>query len=378
MVDSLMKAIGNENLSKLRREMEENKLQAALFVNFSSMVDPNIRYFSGFADEQGGTDVLLITDKSKIFFTSSLDLDRAKEQADVDEVVDVSKIGFAKTLLKYISKNKKIGINKSCFPLLFYERLKLKFFDIENITEEIRSVKTKDEISFMGTSAYFSNTGIKVALETLLEIQKGRKISEIQLAKYVEDAMSMVGSEDLSFKTISVINERAAFPHPYPSTSNKLIEKGIGYIDFGAVYQGYHSDVTLPFTIGKISERQKEIVQTTVDAYDISLASIKQKVPTWKLQDKADKFLKSKGFKFIHSLGHGLGLTVHDSPSISSKPKDKERLKLWKEIKLKENMILTIEPGVYVKGVGGCRLENDIIVKKNGPKVLTNSRLIEI
>ncbi|MFH0711366.1 MAG: Xaa-Pro peptidase family protein [Candidatus Aenigmatarchaeota archaeon] len=378
MVDSIMKAIGNENLHKLRREMEEKNVQASLFVNFGPVVDPNIRYFSGFVDEQGGTEALLITGKSKIFFTSSLDLERAKEQADVNEVVDVSKDGFSKTLLKYISKSKKIGINKSSFPLVFYERLKLKFIDIEDVTDEIRSVKTNDEISLLETSARISNSGIKVAIETLQEISRGRKISEFQLAKYVEEAMAMSGSEDLSFKTISVANERGAFPHPYPPISNKLIEKGIGYIDFGAVYQGYHSDVTLPFIIGKISEKQKEIIQTVVDAYDISLASVKEKVPTWKLQDKAEKFLKSKGFKFIHSLGHGLGLTVHDSPSISSKPKDKERLKTWKEIKLKENMVVTIEPGVYVKGVGGCRLENDMIVKKNAPKVLTNSRLIEI
>jgi Xaa-Pro aminopeptidase len=378
-----MKAVGNENLSELRNEMEEKNLQAAVFVNFDSTVDPNVRYFSGFVDDQGGTDVLLITGKSKIFLTSSLDFDRAREQADADEVVDISKYNnsFAKAILKFIPKNKKVGINKYSFPLIFYERLqklKLKFFDIDDITERMRAVKTREEISFLETSCHIANTGIKTAIETLHGIPKGRKVSEIKLAKDVEEAMKDSGSEDLAFKTLSVMNERSAFPHSYPASSDKLIERGIGYIDFGAVHQGYRSDVTLPFTIGKISDKQKEIVQTTVDAYDISLASVKESIPTWKLQEKADKFLKSRGFKFIHSLGHGLGLTVHDSPNFSSRPKDKERLKSWKEIKLQENMIVTVEPGVYVKGVGGCRLENDVLVKKNGPKVLTDSRLIEI
>ena len=380
-----MKAVGNENLSRLRNEMEEKKLGSVIFVNSDQISDVNVRYFSGFVQEPGGFScILLIDDKSKILFSSSLDFDRAQEQSDVDEVVDISNFdnSYIKAISKYLPKNKKAGISKSDFPLPFYERmkekLKLKFFDTEQLTDMIRSVKTKDELSLLETSCHIANAGVNAAIETLQGISKGKKISEIQLAKEVEGAMENSGSEDLAFKTLSVINERSAFPHPYPSASNKPIERGIGYIDFGAVYHGYHSDVTLPFSIGKISEKQKELVQTTVDAYDISLGEVKANIPTWKLQDKVDKFLKSRGFKFIHALGHGLGLTIHDSPGFFSKPKDKERMKFWKEIKLKENMVVTIEPGIYVKGIGGCRLENDILVKSNGPKVLTNSRLIEI
>lgn len=379
-----MKAVGNENLPTLRRELQTKKLDAAIFMNSDPIADISIRYFSGFVQEPGGLScILLITDKSRILFTSSLDFERAKDQSDVDEVVDVSNFdnSYIKAIQKFLSKNGKVGINKSDFPLTFYERLKdkikLNFSDIVEITDRIRSVKTKEEIDLLATSCHISNSGIKAAIEILEGISKGRKVSELQLSNGVEEAMKAAGSEDLAFKTLSVVNERSAFPHPFPSASNNIIERGIGYIDFGAVYQGYHSDVTLPFTVGKISEKQKEIVQTTVDAYDISLASVKENVPTWKLQDKADKFIKSSGYKFIHSLGHGLGLTVHDSPGFFSKPKDRERRNLWKEIKLRENMVVTLEPGVYVKGVGGCRLENDILIKKS-PKVLTNSRLIEI
>jgi len=380
-----MKALGNENLPKLRKELEEKKLEAAVFVNSDPVADINIRYYSGFVQEAGGLScILLITDNSKILLTSSLDFERAEEQSDVDEVVDVSNFdnNYVKALSKFVQKNKKIGINKSGFPLTFYERLKeklkLKFVDLSQVTDRIRSVKTKEEISLLESSCRISNAGIKVVIETLQEIPKGKKVSEIRLAKEVEEGMKVAGAEDLSFKTLSVVNERSAFPHPYPAASERLIENGIGYIDFGAVYQGYHSDVTLPFTIGKINERQREIVQTTIDAYDISLVDIKENVPTWKLQEKTNRFLKSRRFKLIHGLGHGLGLTIHDSPNFFSKPKDKDRLKTWKEVKLKENMVITLEPGVYVKGIGGCRLENDILITKRMPKVLTSSKLIEI
>lgn len=85
--------------------------------------------------------------------------------------------------------------------------------------------------------------------------------------------------------------------------------------------------------------------------------------------------MKQNGFEFKHSLGHGLGLELHDLPSLSPKPKTEEELKDWKEVKVKKNMVFTIEPGLYIPGIGGCRLENDVLMTKT-PKILTKSKLI--
>jgi Xaa-Pro aminopeptidase len=106
------------------------------------------------------------------------------------------------------------------------------------------------------------------------------------------------------------------------------------------------------------------------------MENIKVDTPTWKVHESAENVIKKNGFKFKHSLGHGLGLELHDLPSFSPKPRDKERLKDWKEVKLKENMILTVEPGVYEPRIGGCRLENDVLVTSKKAKSLTESKLI--
>ena len=90
------------------------------------------------------------------------------------------------------------------------------------------------------------------------------------------------------------------------------------------------------------------------------------------------KFLKKNKYDFIHGLGHGLGLEIHESPSIGEKPKNRERLKKWNEDLLKKDMFFTIEPGIYVEGIGGCRIENDVLMKRDGIEILTKSKLIEI
>ena len=181
---------------------------------------------------------------------------------------------------------------------------------------------------------------------------------------------------ELAFPTIVTSGKRSAYIHPYPSFSNQKIQDGLGLVDFGVRYKGYCSDVTVPFTLGKISSKQKKIVQTVKEAYEKAIETLKISVPTWKVHESVESLIKKNGFKFKHSLGHGLGLELHDVPSLSPKPKSKEVLKEWKEVKLKENMVFTIEPGVYEPKIGGCRLENDVLMTKKIPKVLTNSRVI--
>lgn len=148
-------------------------------------------------------------------------------------------------------------------------------------------------------------------------------------------------------------------------------------IDFGIRYRDYCSDVTIPFTVSNISEKQRKIVKTVEQAYDRAIDTIKIDIPTWQVHDSAEKVIKENGFEFKHSVGHGIGLEAHDPPNLSPKPKTKEELKHWKEFKLKENMIFTIEPGIYEQKIGGLRLENDILLKKK-PKILTNSGLMQI
>ena len=163
---------------------------------------------------------------------------------------------------------------------------------------------------------------------------------------------------------------------------------GIGYADFGASYRGYKTDITVPFIKGHASIKERRIVATTLKAYKLAVDSLKLGDMCWKLFDKISRYEKSQGYELKHGLGHGVGKKIHEYPFIVMPRKEKLRRKRterkkrnWKTImrtRFRENMIFTIEPGIYVEGVGGCRLENDFLMTRNGPKVLTHSRLIKV
>jgi Xaa-Pro aminopeptidase len=174
--------------------------------------------------------------------------------------------------------------------------------------------------------------------------------------------------------------------HTFNDTDRKI--SGIGYADFGASYKGYKTDITVPFIKGKIGKSERKIVDTEMKAYRLAVKSLKLGEPCWKLFLKIYDFEKKEGFKLKHRLGHGLGRKIHEYPFIvipgmeSIKRAGKERKMFdWEVIRnhcFQSGMVFTIEPGIYVNGVGGCRLENDFLMSKNGPIQLTHSRLIEL
>lgn len=237
-------------------------------------------------------------------------------------------------------------------------------------------IKSKEEIKLLKKSAKIANSCLKLIEKSLKE----EGITEKELARRIKERIKNQGAT-LAFKTLVACGKRSSKIHPKPETTNRVIS-GIGYVDFGASYKGYRSDVTLPFIKGKIGKREKRVVKAVLKAYALAVNSVRLGLPCWKLHEKINKFLRKNGFKLAHSLGHGLGLKVHDSPMIGKPGKrlsKKKRLR-WgklKRVTLQENMVFTIEPAVYTRNFG-CRLENDILLTKKGPKILTNSKLVEI
>jgi Xaa-Pro aminopeptidase len=242
--------------------------------------------------------------------------------------------------------------------------------------------KTRKEIELIKKACKISNSCLKIIEESLKE-----KITEKELRRRIERNIRKQGAT-LSFRTIVACGKRSAKIHPKQKATNKII-KGLGYVDFGACYKGYKSDITIPFIKGKISERERKIVETTLKAYNLAIKSIKIGMPCWKLHEKVDNFVRKKGFRLEHSLGHGLGKKIHELPTIGkltikrkiSKKKLEKIRRKWEKIKkisFQPGMIFTIEPGIYVKGLAGCRIENDILLTKNGVKILTNSKLIKV
>ena len=237
-------------------------------------------------------------------------------------------------------------------------------------------IKTPEEIRFLKRSCSISNSCIPLIEKSLKE-----GVTERELARRVRRHMLKQGAR-LSFQTLVGSGPRSAMVHTSPHVTDQKIG-GIGYIDFGAKYKGYHSDVTVPYAVGKIGRKEEKIIETGLAAYKLALSSVRIGEPCWKVQERVDAFLKSKGYVMPHAVGHGIGRKIHERPTIlmARRKLRGKRLKRWERIKkvvFKPNMIFTIEPGIYVKNVGGFRIENDVLLTSRGSEVLTKSRLIRI
>jgi len=364
-------------ITQFQQELKNQNLDAAIFLCSAPIHDSNIQYFTGFQQTRFyAFSCLIITPNKSILITSRLEYDRAVRLAKADEIINLKDYdnNLTKIFKEKLKDAKNIGIIERIFPYKFTRKLKeKKLCDVSGITENLRMIKTKKEIELIKKSCKIANYGIKIIQENL-----STRITEKELALTLQQELIRQGADELAFPTIVTSGQRSAYIHPEPSFTKNKIQKGIGLVDFGARYQSYCSDITVPFSIGKLNERQKKIVQTTQESYQKSVESLKIGKPLWEVFDIANNIIKNNNFEFKHSLGHGIGLDVHDSPSLSLKSEKKIDLKNWKEFKLQEGMTFTIEPGVYVPKIGGCRLENDILMKKRGPKVLTESKFIEL
>ena len=242
-------------------------------------------------------------------------------------------------------------------------------------------IKTKAELDIIRKSANISDSCIKVIKDSLKE-----DITEAELRRRINSNIRRHGAS-LAFQTLVASGKRSAMIHPKPHATNQKI-RGIGYADFGASYKGYKTDITVPFIKGKIGRREQKIVNATIRSYRLASASLRLDGECWRLFKKICDFERNAGFELKHGLGHGLGKKIHEYPFIVIPKKEKlkrtkteKKKRNWKRIQrliFQKGMVFTIEPGVYVKNVGGCRLENDVLMTNRGPKVLTHSRLITV
>ena len=372
-----MRFVSNKKIEQFRESLREKNIDLALFLTSEPIHDVNVEYFTGFQQTRFYSfSCLLITQEKIILVVYPLSYDRAVEEAEADEIINLASYdrSLTKVLKEKLKGIKSVGILYDIFPYKIYRKFhNIKFQDISNIILEIRSIKKLKEVERIEKACEITNHGIKFIEKNLTE-----HITDKELGLILEQELIRKGADELSFPTILTSGKRSAFVHPYPSFLGKKLQRSLGLVDFGVRYKGYCSDVTVPFVLGKISEKCKKIVQTVRDAYETAIQNLKIGIPTWKVHKSVEGLINKNGFEFKHELGHGLGLELHDLPSISHKPKDKDKLKYWKEIRLEENMVFTIEPGVYVPDIGGCRLENDVLMTKKGPKILTNSRLIMV
>jgi Xaa-Pro aminopeptidase len=187
-------------------------------------------------------------------------------------------------------------------------------------------------------------------------------MTEQELKAKLESKMLELGAEGTSFDTIVASGYRGALPHGV--ASEKVIEQGeLITLDFGAYYKGYSSDITRTFAIGEPDEKMKEIYQIVLTANQKGIEAAKAGITGKELDAVARDYITEQGYgeAFGHSLGHGIGLDVHEGPALSKKS----------DSLLQQNNCVTIEPGIYVDGLGGVRIEDDILITENGCELFT-------
>lgn len=371
-----MRFISDKKILYFKNLLNKSRIDIAMFVCSSSMHDVNIEYFTGFQQTRYLSFSCLLFSEELTLIVPHLEYDRALEEATADEIISLGdhENSLTKVLKKKIPKKCTVGIIERLFPFRIYRKFpKFKYVDIEDLILDVRGIKEKREIEKIEKACRITDQGVRFVEKNL-----SKDITERELALALEQEMIRRGADEMAFPTIVTSGERSAFIHPYPNISGEKISEGLGLVDFGVRVDGYSSDVTVPFSIGELSYNQKRIVGATIDAYEKSVDAIALNVPIWKVHELAENILKKNKFVLKHSLGHGLGLVLHDLPTISARPRDKKQLKEWKPVNFKEGMVFTIEPGVYVPGVGGCRLENDFLMTKKGAEVLTRSHFIEL
>ncbi|WP_461204349.1 M24 family metallopeptidase [Clostridium sp. DL1XJH146] len=346
----------NTRLEKLKIFMIEENLDGILLTG-----DPNRNYISYFTGDESYT---LISKNKDIFITDSRYIEQARDQVEGFEIYQYS-TPFTKDLAKLIVKNNitKLGFEENILTFSKYDEfaknLNCELIPLNGLVEKMRIIKDDFEIKKISKAASIADD----AFEKIVKfIKPGMTEKEVSLQ--LEYDMKKLGAQGVSFKSIVASGKRSSLPHGI--ASDKIIENGdFITLDFGCIYDEYCSDMTRTIVVGEASEKMLDIYNTVKEAQAQALKYIKEGVKASEVDKIARDYIKSKGYGdyFGHGLGHGVGLEIHEAPAVNSR----------NHIVLKEGMIITDEPGIYIPDFGGVRIEDLILVKKDGCEVLSKS-----
>jgi Xaa-Pro dipeptidase len=295
---------------------------------------------------------------------SELEEETAKK-ADVNVKVYKNEEDFINILKDCISSINSIGLNFNGITYKDFYKLKnifpkLEFFDVSESFNKTRLIKDEYEINLIKKACKIVDKVMEKIPQFLHE-----GISEFELAAEIDYLMQKNGADKSAFETISSFGKNTSQPH-YTHGDARLKKDDFVLCDFGACFKKYNSDITRAFVFGKASDKQNEMYKTVLEAQKIGLDTVKPGLKASKVHDAVSMFIDRTEFKgrFIHSTGHSLGLAVHDGGV---------RFSPGCDVELKENMVFTVEPGVYIPGFGGVRIEDDVLIKKDGVELLTKT-----
>ncbi|QUH20686.1 M24 family metallopeptidase [Alkaliphilus sp. B6464] len=352
----------SKRINNLRTLLKDKGLDGILLYK-----PENRRYASGFT---GSTGYALITKNDAKFITDFRYLDQASTQCNGYEIVEINNQKTITDVLNRLDLGK-LGIEEDFMTYGQYSDfsnrlVKTELIPLEGALVDLRSVKTLDEVEYIEKAASIADE----AFNHILNFVK-LGMTELDIALELEFFMKKRGANKLSFESIVASGKRSSLPHGV--ATSKILEAGdLITLDFGCVYNGYCSDMTRTFVLGKANNKQKEIYNIVLEAQRTSLEAVKPGITGEELDGIARKIISDKGYGqyFGHGLGHGVGLEVHELPHINVRGK----------VPMEPGMIITIEPGIYISDFGGVRIEDLVLVTGDGYKVLSKSTkdLIEL
>jgi len=342
---------------RLRRLVRKTEADAILITDFT-----NVTYLTGFT---GDDSFLLVTPTNEIAlsdprYTQQL----AEECLGVDVAIRPTGTALIDTVVKTIraAKIRKLAIEGSSMTVAFCTDLSEKLPKVEivpttNLVERLREIKDKEEVAEIREAIEIAERAFAVVRASL---RPGR--TEKEIAYELENQIRLFGGTRCSFTPIVGVGPRGALPHATLS-DHQIGESAFVLIDWGAKGRLYMSDLTRVLVTGKIPPKLERIYGVVQRAHRAGIAAIRPGAVMKDVDATARKVIEDAGFgkRFGHGLGHGIGLQVHESPRLAA---DQER-------KLKPGMVVTVEPGIYLPGWGGVRIEDDVLVTRTGHEVLS-------
>ena len=270
----------------------------------------------------------------------------------------------ARILRRKLSRYSKIGVNANELTVANHRLIRklsggAKLIDVSKELASARMIKQPDELSRIRKACSIASTVGGSIPEIIRE-----GMTETEAAAELNYRMMRLGASHAAFDTTVAFGAKSAEPHYSPSSTRRLRKGNLALFDFGAAYKRYVSDITRTFACGSPSRRQSDIYDTVLEAQEAAIRAIHDGVSGAAVDGAARDIIDRSKFsgRFIHSTGHGLGVSVHDPGSISSA----------NDMTLRKGMVLTVEPGIYIRRFGGVRIEDDILVTKSGCRVLTS------
>lgn len=362
----------NDRLTRIFSNSPE-ELDAVVILN-GTRPDPNFFYISGYRSGLFEDNMLfLFRDRHVEVLTNLLEESaaRAREDYVVHVETDRGRSQRKRTVAKILRDSRRVGVNFLGVSHGDYKELAMmlstkKVFDVAPALAASRLIKDPDEVDAVSKSARIVSGVVEDVPEILEEGMTERSVKAA-----IDYRMVEAGADSPSFDSIVAFGENSALPHYSPG--ERRLRKGDNVlVDVGARYHLYCSDITRTFFFGTAAPTQKEAYATVLEAQERAIKATRAGVTGSAVHRVAAGVIEASKFrgKFTHGLGHSLGLEVHDGPGLSQ----------GSALMLKENMVMTVEPGVYLQGQGGVRIEDDVIVGKGSCSVLTtcSKDLVEV